>query len=391
MKADITAIKARVARGLVSEQKHPTADLYIYNYTPVCQFSRMWDEVTLACRGLIVDGVGNIIARPFPKFFNLEEHTEPLPKEPFSVAEKMDGSLGIMYPDSTNMNKNGQPQYRIATRGSFTSDQAIVGTQMLNKYIDKHGHNWIDPRYTYLFEIIYPNNRVVVDYGDAKRLVLLACINTETGAEDLPAPNYTDIVASYDMPDLTDPADLHKLKLDKTSANREGVVVRFASGLRVKLKFAEYVRLHRILTQTSSKVVWEIIAVEAMILHDGLSDKDIGYFLQLDINKVATIRSKNGAGIKALLANVPDEFYKWLFDLIKEMTDKQAILMSMAQDLVAAENGDRLKIVSHKQTQPLATTMALLLIDGKVTKAHGLAWRTVKPEWAKPFAVDIDA
>ena len=59
---------------LVSVQKHPQADLFIYNYTPKVQYDKLWNEITLNTRGLILDSQMNIVAKPFGKFFNLEEH-----------------------------------------------------------------------------------------------------------------------------------------------------------------------------------------------------------------------------------------------------------------------------------------------------------------------------
>lgn len=55
----------------------------------------------------------NRVARPFPKFFNLDEaiaNGEQLPAEAFEVTEKLDGSLGILYW------LDGEP--RLATRGT---------------------------------------------------------------------------------------------------------------------------------------------------------------------------------------------------------------------------------------------------------------------------------
>ena len=40
--------------------KHPDLDLYIYNYTQSAQFERHWNEWTMMCRGLVLDGEGNI-------------------------------------------------------------------------------------------------------------------------------------------------------------------------------------------------------------------------------------------------------------------------------------------------------------------------------------------
>ena len=70
-----------VADGWLVTQKHPTLPLSIYNYSQKTQYDGHWDEVTLACRGLIVDSsTGKVIVRPFPKFFNYEEvEAEVLP------------------------------------------------------------------------------------------------------------------------------------------------------------------------------------------------------------------------------------------------------------------------------------------------------------------------
>jgi len=101
----------------ISIQKHPTEDLYIFNYTEKAQYEHNWTDETRQCRGLIMDGQDHIFSRPFPKFHNLEEMGEDwqAPAEDFTVTMKMDGSLGISY---------ATPQgIQIATRGSFTSDR----------------------------------------------------------------------------------------------------------------------------------------------------------------------------------------------------------------------------------------------------------------------------
>ncbi|GIH79629.1 hypothetical protein [Planobispora longispora] len=60
------ALTEAVGRGLVREQAHPELPLRILNYTEKAQAERAWNEVTLACRGLIVDDDGRVVARPFP-------------------------------------------------------------------------------------------------------------------------------------------------------------------------------------------------------------------------------------------------------------------------------------------------------------------------------------
>ena len=51
-------------------QKHPEADLFIYNYTRNAEYNKVWNEVTLQTRGLILDSEMNIVALPLRKIFN---------------------------------------------------------------------------------------------------------------------------------------------------------------------------------------------------------------------------------------------------------------------------------------------------------------------------------
>ena len=252
------------------KQTHPTLPLTIWNYTPEVQYGEKWDEVTLACRGLVTDNEGNIVARPFKKFFNIEENKHT-PTQDFEVFEKMDGSLGIIF--------KYEAEVIYATRGSFTSDQA----KWMENYCKEYNFNDIlVDGHTYLFEIIYPENRIVVDYEGQERLVLLGIIKTETG-EEIP---YDDIVvAPWDIVEKYDGIrDYSELK-GKVLQNHEGFVVRFSNGDRMKIKGEEYLRLHKIMTNISTTGVWEHLS--------------------------------KGGNINDLLKDVPDEFYK----KVKEYAD----------------------------------------------------------------------
>ena len=56
---------------LVTRNEHPTFPLYIYAYGREAVHEQVWDYVTMRCRGIIVHkDTGEIIARPFEKFFN---------------------------------------------------------------------------------------------------------------------------------------------------------------------------------------------------------------------------------------------------------------------------------------------------------------------------------
>lgn len=235
---DFDEIRRLSVGGYISIQAHPTADLHIYNYTPKAQCEHFWTPETRACRGLIADGNDRIVARPFEKFFNIEEHSH-LPDEPFKVFEKMDGSLGIVYW------VGGEPC--VATRGSFVSCQAIAATRMLREQYDP---SQLNPDWTYLVEIIYPDNRIVVDYSGEKSLTLLACIHTASGEEMIGIPDVgLPKVRQYDGLDI---AAIRSVN----DENREGFVIRFDGGLRVKVKTEWYKRLHKLLAGASEHRIW---------------------------------------------------------------------------------------------------------------------------------------
>ena len=144
MKFDINILNDYLEKGLVVKNNHPTLPISIWNYSRTCQYENKWDETTKQCRGLILDQEGYVIAKGFDKFFNIEEHkTEEIPNEPFEVFEKMDGSLLIVF--------WYEGKWIVASRGSFTSDQAKKGIELLKKY----NTDIMFRHLTYCFEIIY--------------------------------------------------------------------------------------------------------------------------------------------------------------------------------------------------------------------------------------------
>ncbi len=340
MKIPLQDLQIRIVQKYVAVQKHPTEELYIYNYTPKAQYEKLWDEITLQCRGLILDALGEIVVRPFRKFFNLEEHLPlEIPHEPFEVYEKMDGSLGILYW------VNAEPF--IASRGSFISDQARKATQLLyTKYAASIP--LLQRGVTYLFEIIYPENRIVVDYGQKEELVLLALMDNETGL-DLPLQEVGfPLVKRYDG--LKDIKTLKQLAL----YNQEGFVLKFESSLRIKVKFEEYVRLHRILTGVSNQLIWEML--------------------------------KNNTPLDAILERVPDEFYNWVKHtrekLIKEF---EAVEEPCKKDFKVLE--DRKSTALYFLTCPYPSILFSML-DGH--EYRSIIWKLIKPKHEKPFKTDID-
>src|ERR1035437_4449800 len=175
-KIDWKILQEYIDKKLIIINKHPQYDIWILNYSKETQFSKSWDLMTSTCRGLVIDVEGNIIARCMKKFKNYEEYdpSEIDWSQDFDVFEKMDGSLIILFYYKL------VSKLIVASRASFTSEQALEAQKMLDDSI----YNVLtNIRLTYLFEIIYPENRIVVNYGNKRELVLLAVIEASTGYE----------------------------------------------------------------------------------------------------------------------------------------------------------------------------------------------------------------
>lgn len=71
---DFDKINEFVEQGYISVQQHPDFNMRIYNYAPKAQFDNFWTDEIMSCRGLIADSHNKIIARPFKKNFNIEQH-----------------------------------------------------------------------------------------------------------------------------------------------------------------------------------------------------------------------------------------------------------------------------------------------------------------------------
>ncbi|XAO35323.1 RNA ligase [Streptomyces phage Francob] len=241
-------LEKAIADGWVRVQTNEDNTLSIYNYTEVAQYKRYWTDVTLNCRGLILDNYMHIVARPWKKFFNFGERPLLFSTDtPVEVTDKKDGSLGILYRHPMT------GDFRIATRGSFLSDQALHATDVWN---DKYSHiaqPW--DGLTFLFEIVYPDNRIVLDYGETDDLILLGAVHNQYGwyygpKEAAGMLSWTGPVTEvFEYRTTNDCFKVHR-------SNAEGLVIRAGSEM-VKLKQEDYVALHKLVTGLNERAVWE--------------------------------------------------------------------------------------------------------------------------------------
>jgi RNA ligase len=356
------ALANAIDNGLVKVRLHPTWNFEIYNYTDLAQYQKGWNPVTKACRGLIVDSItGLVVARPFPKFFNYEE----LPKsrsrnlirrdDPVEVTDKMDGSLGIMY-----MDPHGHPT--IATRGSFTSDQALHATMVL---AEKYSTFRPPQDWTLLFEIVYPDNRIVVDYQDMDDLVLLGGVEIATGltagpeiAPDWPGPKVE--VMAYQT--------LAEAVSAPPRPGKEGLVVRFIeTGERIKLKQADYVELHRIVTGLNTKEIWKRVMRADMETPAGQSR------------------------MERVLEGIPDEMHQWAKQVTAGLVGQWRDMWYSCQDGLKEVGGlnqyqtadglDRKAFALAIADMPgYIKTVLFMWADNQTERAREFIWKQLEPK-----------
>ncbi|WP_437261212.1 T4 RnlA family RNA ligase [Bacillus thuringiensis] len=252
---DYDKYKLEVDAGFISERVNPMhPELIILNYTNLAVINRRWNNETMNARGLILNrDTLEVLAKPFPKFFNYNENLEyqrEIPKcncEPPVFTVKQDGSLGISYMVGDNL--------FWATRGSFESDQARVANEIWRRKYAAILKEHEDVRelmrgITLLVEIIDPQTKIVVDYEGLSDLILIGAVDIRGKFPiDLDYDSLTSIGQYLGMP-VTNQVELtidEAVKLKETiPSNQEGWVLKWKNGKRLKVKGDNYMDVHRV-------------------------------------------------------------------------------------------------------------------------------------------------
>lgn len=297
---------SRVEKKYIYEKE--SGDMRLYVYSQNCTFDGAWDDYTTLARGLILDiKQKKVLATPFPKFFNYGERpSQNIPKGSVNVTTKHDGSLIILF-----QNSNGT--WRCATKGSFSSEQAISAEfwayQNLNMKNLKNG-------YTYLFEWVSPENKIVIPYK--KDELILLGVYDNNGVEY----SYQDLVEVSRKMNcrLTEVHEFNHIievinYASKLPFDQEGYVLRFGD-FRLKIKGDEYKRIHSLISRCTPLAMWE-----AMMLSDDMMEirKQLPEEFWVDFDNIIRLLKKR---LIEILNRTYEEFY-----LTKNMSDKEVGLV----------------------------------------------------------------
>lgn len=342
--------------GLIAQVQHPEhPELFLFNYRTITDFS---NPLVQECRGLILDSTDNRwnpVCWGFKKFFNAHEAVAaPIDWNTASVYEKLDGTLCYLWwhNGKWNMSTNGSPG---ATGNVGTSDKTFnelfwevfndndcVGLGHDLPHVFSEGFKDI----TFLFELMTPENQIVVRHQNRK-LVLIGARNRVTG-EEIPTwafKNCWPVVKQYDFSNL----ESATASLENVSAfDQEGYVVVDKNWNRIKIKSPQYVRMHHLRSDFSQRKCVEIIL-------NGEADEFISYFPEFTKEFI-----EYQIKIDTLTKNVLDKF-----DEIKHHTNQkdfalEAIKYNYNGILFALKKGDIVNVNEYLKKLHIKRTIELL-------------------------------
>jgi RNA ligase len=226
--------------------------------------------------------------------------------------------------------------------------------------------------FTPVFEGIMPDLRIVVNYGKREQLVLLALINIETGEELSPEAWGEEF--NLDTPKrfgmTLEQAKTHTLREHaRDVVDEEGYVLTWyrpgMTPFRLKMKFIEYLRLHRLVTNVSPKHIWEV-------LRDGLTS-EMDEYLNNSTPWFAKFAQKWTKAMTAEYKRLENEALTRYQAVVNEV-ETQFLFTSLDQ-LHAARRAFALA-ANTPENKPYSSIMFAML-DGK--NVAPIIWQRVRP------------
>jgi len=284
----------------------------VVNYAVAFEDTFQWDDtdpvgsaVRRECRGLIFDTeTGNLISRPYHKFFNAGEKDETqLNKinlyEPHVVLEKLDGSMIRPIPTPEG--------FRLATKAGVTDVAMNAEVFVADKpHYARFIHKCLLMNVTPIFEWVSRKNRIVVDYP-TDNLILTGMRYSDTG-NYIDYPVMKDYATSWNIPVVQSVSGLAVQNIElfvkqvREWDDGEGVVLRFDTGHMVKVKADDYVLRHK-----SKDAINQEKNVLQTILDDSVDDL-VPLLTPEDAQRVEAFQNAFWAGLEDVACDLAELF-----------------------------------------------------------------------------------
>jgi RNA ligase len=289
----------------------------------------------------------HVIARGPAKFFNYGEpsaNTYPLDTQ-VRLTTKHDGSLGIgwVYYDG----EEAIVYHGIATRGSFTSDQAEHAVELLTND-DRANIDWADNSgHSRMWEIVYPENRIVLDYGERDELIPLGTVDNKTG---LIVYRPTSVLVDS-QPAIMTLAEAIALPIPD---DEEGYVLDILDEYlnvvdHLKLKGDRYKELHAAIFGLTERALYDL----------WVTGKEANY-----------------------IEDLPDEVQPWALKVVQRFDTEWEEVMCKVNDAfeLIPRVGERKEAAQYIMANHKEISAGLFaMLDNNPTKCHAWADKQVKP------------
>lgn len=238
----LSLLSQEIKQGYIRVATHPNLPLKIYNYTHKAQYEGHWDNVTLKCRGLILDNDGKTVVLPPQKFFNIGEPlASSIDLSKAQLTAKYDGYMQIVKLDS-------RYGLIISSRGGFNNQYTDATRNLLSKDILYK----LKPDYSYFLELLqdFPGDEnIIVTKHPTPQIVCWAIRDPNFNEQDF-----------TDCPFQT--AQVFSLNKAETYLEQqvEGIVAKDPiTNTRVKIKTDWFINQHRLISNCTKKRVYEVL------------------------------------------------------------------------------------------------------------------------------------
>jgi len=324
------------------------------------------------CRGIIFDtATGEIIRRPFHKFFNVNEREETQDNvvdlsQSHAILEKLDGSMIAPF---------------------VVNDQLIWGTKMgatevaepvedfvlLHENYSQFARFLIRRGYTPIFEWCSRKQRIVLDYKE-DQLILTAIRDLTTGrymSWDL----VTNTADQYFIPvvgkwetgiDMDNKTMSSFVRYVRDLEDVEGFVVRFSDGHMLKLKCHWYLQIHK-----AKEAILQDRNIVELILDEKLDDVK-AHLPQEDRDRLTAFESDINKAVTAAFAHI----MQILYYIDKAGIDRKSYAIKHAPNL----NGYVRPIVFKNFDTPFDMSLKIKILEDVRNTIRNNLTKTVKYE-----------
>lgn len=246
-------------------------DCIVLNYSQL-DIDHKFLPIVKECRGLILSyDLSSVYCKSFTRFYNYDE--DPNGQKNFSFEdsisfEKVDGTLvNVWYHpvkkkwifSTRKMAYAEGPTEGAASKSFYDAILKVFNTdnEHIQDYLNSLFYRKTDKDYTWIFEFVSPETKIITNYGNEYKLYYLGSYNNKTCKENFSERNYNyfskcfikniTVPRIYRFNNLNDVNTIRDYIIHNLKDDEEGFVVFDKSSFnRVKVKNTTYLQLARV-------------------------------------------------------------------------------------------------------------------------------------------------